>query len=223
VEDCALVFDAIRGRDSRDPSAVDAPFPYRPQREAARLRVGYLPAYFDREHEGRELELAALAVLRAQGIDLIPVSLPGPDPSPLAFVLSVEATAAFQELTLSGRDDLLVRQERYAWPNVFRWAHFVPAVEYVQANRARFSLMQAMDRFFSEIDVYVTPSFEGDSLLLTNLTGHPQVVVPCGFRADGTPHSVSFVGRLYDEATVLAVARVYQEATAWHRQHPAGY
>jgi Asp-tRNA(Asn)/Glu-tRNA(Gln) amidotransferase A subunit family amidase len=223
VEDCAVVFDAIRGADPADPTAVDAPFPYRPDRDVTRLRVGFLQADFAEEHPGGELQNAALDVLRGLDVDLIPVTLPGPDPYPTAFVLSVEAAAAFQELTLSGRDDLLVRQERYAWPNVFRWAQLVPAVEYVQANRRRWLLMRAMDEMFAEIDVYVTPSFEGNNLLLTNLTGHPQVVVPCGFREDGTPHSLSFVGRLYDEATVLAVARAYQEATDWHRRHPPDF
>jgi Asp-tRNA(Asn)/Glu-tRNA(Gln) amidotransferase A subunit family amidase len=223
VEDCAMVLDAIRGSDGLDPTVVDAPFPYRPDRDVARLRVGYLRDDFAEDHPGAALERAALDVLRGRGIELVPVSLPGPDPFPAAFVLSVEAAAAFQELTLSGRDDLLVRQERFAWPNVFRWAHLVPAVEYVQANRRRYLLMRGMEEFFAEVDVYVAPSFQGNNLLLTNLTGHPQVVVPCGFREDGTPHSLSFVGRLYDEATVLAVARAYQEATDWHRRHPPAF
>ena len=138
-------------------------------------------------------------------------------------MLAAEAAAAFEELTLSGRDDLLVRQVRWAWPTVLRAARFIPAVEYIQANRARLLLMQQMDELFAEIDVYVTPSFKGNSLLATNLTGHPQVVVPDGFTAPQAPHSISFVGRLFDEATVLALARAYQEATDWHRQHPPRY
>ena len=101
--------------------------------------------------------------------------------------------------------------------------HLVSAVEYVQANRLRTLIMAGMEDLFTEVDVYLTPSWEGDSLLLTNLTGHPQVVVPCGLRADHTPFSLSFVGRLYDEATLLAVAKVYQDATDWHRRHPRDF
>ena len=189
----------------------------------------------DEERPGRALQRAVLDVLRGLGVRLIPVALPDADPGPLSIILSAEAGAAFQDLTLTGRDDLLVRQQRQAWPNVFRAANLIPAVEYVQANRARLELMAAMDELFAGVDVYVTPTFAGNSLLITNLTGHPQVVVPCGFlpAREGTgglaggeavePVSVSFVGRLYDEATVLAVARAYQQATEWHLRHPAAF
>jgi Asp-tRNA(Asn)/Glu-tRNA(Gln) amidotransferase A subunit family amidase len=223
VEDCAVVFDAIRGRDERDPTTRDAPFRYRPEAGVTHLRLGYLATEFAGDYEGAALDSAALDVLRGLGAVLREIRLPELEPGPLAFVLSAEAAAAFSELTLSGRDDQLVRQVRWAWPNVMRAARFIPAVEYIQANRARLLLMHQMDDLFAEIDVYVTPSFEGDSLLLTNLTGHPQVVVPNGFLAPNQPHSISFVGRLCDEATVLAVARAYQQATDWHRQQPPGY
>jgi Asp-tRNA(Asn)/Glu-tRNA(Gln) amidotransferase A subunit family amidase len=223
VEDCAIVFDTIRGRDDRDPTVIDAPFRYRPDSDVTRLRVGYLAQQFAGDYAGAGLDSAALDVLRGLGVSLREVKLPQLDPAPLAIVLAAEAAAAFQELTLSGRDDLLVRQVRWAWPTVFRAAHFIPAVEYIQANRARSLLMLQMDELFAEIDVYVTPSFEGNSLLATNLTGHPQVVVPDGFTGLRAPHSIGFVGRLFDEATVLALARAYQEATDWHRRHPPRY
>ena len=114
-----------------------------------------------------------------------------------------------------------MRQIRNAWPNVFRASRFLPAVEYIQANRVRYLLVQEMEGLFTEVDVYVAPSFQGGNLLLTNLTGHPCVVVPNGFNEEGSPTSISFTGGLYDEGTILAVARAYQEATDWHRQHPA--
>jgi len=142
---------------------------------------------------------------------------------PLAFILSAEAAAAFDDLTRSGRDDLLVRQMRYAWPNVLRAARLIPAVEYLQANRVRHLIIREMQALFEQVDVYVGPSFEGNNLLLTNLTGHPCVVLPNGFPAPEAPRSICFTGRLYDEATLLAVARRYQEATTFHRQHPPGY
>jgi Asp-tRNA(Asn)/Glu-tRNA(Gln) amidotransferase A subunit family amidase len=227
VEDCALVFDTIRGRDLNDPSTVDHPFPYDGARGLAGLRIGYLEDVFGADYPGHELDADALELLRAAGADLVPITLPtaelGIDPYDLSFILSAEAAAAFQELTLSGRDDELVRQERYAWPNVFRAAQFIPAVEYIQANRQRVELMAMMARVFREVDVYVTPSLAGESLLITNLTGHPQVVVPAGFQAENAPHSLSFVGRLYDEATVLAVAKTYEQAAGWHKKHPPGF
>jgi Asp-tRNA(Asn)/Glu-tRNA(Gln) amidotransferase A subunit family amidase len=227
VEDCAMVFDAIRGRDLNDPSTVDQPFPYDGARGLQGLRIGYLKDVFNEDYPGQEQDTEALAVLRAAGADLIPITLSPPglgfDPDDVSFVLSAEAAAAFEELTLSGRDDELVRQVRYAWPNVFRAARFIPAVEYIQANRHRVELMAMMARVFREVDVYVTPSLAGSSLVITNLTGHPQVVVPAGFRDEKSPHSLGFVGGLYDEATVMAVARVYEQATEWHRKHPPGF
>ncbi|MEN8005867.1 MAG: amidase [Candidatus Krumholzibacteriota bacterium] len=225
--DCAVVFDAIRGSDPRDPTSIDAPFPYRYDQDLSGLRIGYLKSAFDEEYPGRELDHEAMRELRYRGVDLVPLEFPlkemGINPSDLAIILTVEAGAAFQDLTLSGRDDELVRQVRFAWPNVFRTAQFIPAVEYVQANRHRTRLMAMMNEVFREVDVYLTPSLAGDSLLITNLTGHPQVVVPAGFTGEESPHSLSFVGRLYDEATLLAVARTFQEITSWHEKTPPGY
>jgi Asp-tRNA(Asn)/Glu-tRNA(Gln) amidotransferase A subunit family amidase len=226
AEDCAMVLDAIRGPDGHDPTVVDAPLPVRPEVDPSTLRVGYLAALFeegDDEGPGRALDRAVLDVLREAGFELVPVALPDRDPYPLASILSVEAAAAFEELTLSGRDDELTRQIRNAWPNVLRAAHFVPAVAYVQANRQRLQLMQDFADLFQDLDVYVTPSFGGGGLLMTNLTGHPQLVVPSGFTGEGAPHSISFVGDLHAEAALVAVARAYQDRTDWHRQRPPGF
>ena len=227
TEDCALVFDTIRGADPADPTAVDRPFIYNPAIDLANLSIGFLKADFDQDYPERQLDQDALQVLRDLGAQLIPLEFPleekGLDPYAMASILSVEAAAAFQELTISGRDDQLVRQVRYAWPNTFRAAHFVPAVEYVQANRARLQLMAMMGEVFEQIDLYVTPSLMSNSLLITNLTGHPQVVVPAGFARENAPHSISFVGNLFDEATILAVAQAYEQAACWHEQHPPGF
>ncbi len=227
VQDCAIVFDSIRGRDLNDPTTVDYPFPYDGHRGLDGLRIGYLSGVFGQEYPGSELDADALEVLRAAGADLVPITLPleelSADPYDIGFILSAEAGAAFQELTLSGRDDELVRQVRYAWPNTFRSAQFIPAVEYIQANRQRVELMAMMAQVFREVDVYLTPSLVGKSLMITNLTGHPQVVVPAGFQEGQAPHSISFVGKLFDEATVMAVARSYEQAAGWHKKHPPGY
>ena len=148
----------------------------------------------------------------------VPIDLPDYPVDALVIILVAEAAAAFDELTRSGKDDLLVRQIKNAWPNVFRSSRLIPAVEYIQANRLRHTIIQDMEQL--DVDLYVAPSFGGNNLLLTNLTGHPCVVLPNGFDDKGAPVSISFIGKLYDEATVLAVAKAYQDATEWHHKHP---
>jgi Asp-tRNA(Asn)/Glu-tRNA(Gln) amidotransferase A subunit family amidase len=123
-------------------------------------------------------------------------------------------------LIRSSREDELVRQIKNSWPNVLRVHRFIPAVEYIQANRIRTLLINEMQKIFDEIDVYIVPTFGGNSLLLTNLTGHPSVAVPNGFNEKGSPTSISFVGKLFGEADVLAVAKKYQEATEFYKRHP---
>jgi Asp-tRNA(Asn)/Glu-tRNA(Gln) amidotransferase A subunit family amidase len=150
----------------------------------------------------------------------VPIDLPAYPVESLAFVLNAEAAAAFDELTRSNRDDLMVRQVKDAWPNVWRSSRFIPAVEYVQANRVRTMIIRDMGDIMSTVDLYLAPSFGGDNLLLTNLTGHPCVVLPNGFDEKGSPVSITFIGRLFDEGTILAVAKAYQDATAFHKKHP---
>ena len=223
VEDCAIVFNTVRGRDPHDQTTVDLPFAYRPSVDLEKLRIGYLEAAFAGEDSGAALNRAVLDVLRSLGANPVPIALPDSTVAPLGIILTVEAAAAFDDLTVSGRDDLLVRQVRWAWPNVWRHSRLVPAVEYVQANRERWRLVQAMGALMQDIDVYVSPAYGSNNLLTTNLTGHPCVVLPDGFTAPGEPHSVTFIGRLYDEATLLGVARAYQEATDFHRRHPEAF
>jgi len=139
----------------------------------------------------------------------------------LSIILEAEAAAAFDELTRSNRDTLLARQHRYAWPNIFRTARYITAVEYIQANRIRYDLVQDMHDRLNDFDVVVTPTFRGgDQLLATNLTGHPVVVVPNGFKETGSPTSISFLGNMFDEGTILAVAAAYQGATGFHEKRP---
>lgn len=229
VEDCAIVFDAIYGPDGIDQTLVDAPFNYDATVKLTDLRIGYVDTLFKRDSRNKERDNAVLDVLRDLGAELIPIELPDFPWGGMRFILSAEAAAAFDELTRSGRDDLMVRQIRNAWPNVFRASRFIPAVEYIQANRMRYQLVQAMQKVMENIDVYVCPSFGGPNLLLTNLTGHPCVVVPNGFTdppegagsGSGTPTSITFIGGLFKEAEALAVARAYQDATDWHLRHPA--
>jgi Asp-tRNA(Asn)/Glu-tRNA(Gln) amidotransferase A subunit family amidase len=217
------VFEAIRGPDGVDQTVREAPFEYDFRIDFDKLRIGYLRAAFEEEYPNHDRDATTLIELRELGAKLIPMDLPEYPVYSLSFILSAEAAAAFDELTRSGRDDSMVRQIKNAWPNVFRSSRFIPAVEYIQANRLRYVIIQGMHQVMADVDVYVSPTFGGGNLLLTNLTGHPCVVLPNGFDEKGSPTSITFVGNLYDEATLLAVANAYQRVTDYHRQHPPHY
>jgi len=218
VEDCAMVFNAIQGPDGIDQTVYDLPFNYRPKVELSKLRIGYLKDDFDREKDNTN-DLAVLDQLRSLGANLIPVTLPD-FPKQITIVIRAEGATAFDEMTRSGKDDLLTLQGEGDWPNTFREARFIPAVEYLRAQRLRYILIQDMARVMDHIDVFVAPSDADDNSRLTNLTGHPCVVVPDGFSTNGTPTSICFVGKLFDEAQLLAVAKTYQDATGFQLRHP---
>ncbi|KAB2878919.1 amidase [bacterium] len=220
VEDCAIVFNAIYGPDGIDPTLYEAPFNYDPAVKLSQLKIGYLKTDFDKDSINKVYHDAVFAELKKLGATLIPIELPKYPMNDLAIILTAEAGAAFDELTRSGKDDLLVRQIKNAWPNVFRASRFIPAVEYIQANRIRTLVIQDMQSVMKNIDVYLSPSFEGENLLLTNLTGHPCVVLPVGFNEKGLPKSICFNGQLFGEAKVLAVAKQFQDATDHHKKHP---
>ena len=256
VEDCALVMSAIYGPDGKDRSVQDAAFNWDADFDWKKLRVGYLKNEFDapaappnateeqkRGFERRSYDArygsSALAALGQMGVKLVPMKMPtGYHFGDITPVLEAEAAAAFDELTLSGRDTLLTEQGPQEWPNVFRVARFYSAVDYIQAQRARTLAMEAMAMMFAEVDVIVTPS-NGAQLSATNLTGHPAVIVPNGVRGEdaplpehtgdghpengggpGTPVSITFLGGLYSDARLAAFARAYQEATGFRRLRP---
>jgi len=219
VEDCALVHDAIRGTDGFDLTVRDVPFEWDASRDPRKLRVGYYRSAFEADHNTKAFDDAALDVLRHIGFDLVPFETPSDYPlnALRSAILVAEAAAAFDDLTRSNRDDLM---ERSSWPNSFRTARLIPAVEYINANRVRTLVMQAMHDAMKDVDVVVTPSYGGNILLLTNLTGHPAVVLPNGFTEENTPVSLSFIGRLFGEGDALLVAKAYQDATSFHTQYP---
>jgi Asp-tRNA(Asn)/Glu-tRNA(Gln) amidotransferase A subunit family amidase len=274
VEDCALVLDAIYGRDGKDRTVQPATFNWDANLDWRRLRVGYLKTAFERKPDEQQEALkeepaatpeeqrrrderkkrqeaariraeydrkyndAALAKLREMGVNLVPVEMPKLPYDAIRTMLIAEAAAAFDELTRTGRDKLLTSQKDYDWPNTFRTARFIPAVEYIQAARARRMAMDAVAKVFDDFDVIVAPT-SGEQLVITNLTGHPAVILPNGLRdgdapkppsddvgdfrnagGPGTPTSLTFLGKLYGEAELLAFARAYQEATGFHRLHP---
>lgn len=218
VEDCAIVFNAIQGVEGQDFTCMKAPFNYDGTKGLKGIKIAYLKSDFERKYPTKSMDSLSLIVLQKLGAELIPLELPNLPSNEISFLLGVEAAAAFDDLTRSGKDDLMVRQSKNAWPNAFRSARFIPAVEYIQANRHRTLLIQEMERRLKGIDVYLSPSF-GRNLTLTNLTGHPCVVLPNGFRT-GRPTSITFMGKLFGEAKLLQVAKAYQDATDFHKKHP---
>ena len=221
VEDCAIVFNAIHGADGKDLSVISAPFSYTsPSGNSLKgMRIGYLKAEFDRKYANYSNDSTTLIKLKEMGADLVSIELPQLPYGDMLIILSAEAGAAFEELTLSNRDDLLVRQNKSAWPNGFRSSHFIPAVDYIQANRARALLIEQLNQKLKDLDLYVSPSF-GQNLRATNLSGHPCIVLPNGFR-NGLPTSITFTGQLFGEGKLLKAAGAYQKATEFSKKHPA--
>ena len=220
VEDCALVLDVIRGPDGEDRTVRDAAFGWDATLDVRTLRVGYFERLFaEDDSPSKAFNDASLSAIRSLGIRLQPVELPDVEYGAMRIILRSEAAAAFNELTRSGRDEELAQQGPGAWPNTFRIARFVPAVDYVNANRLRSVAMMRWAELMSSVDVIVAPT-NSAQLLATNLTGHPAVILPNGFRENGTPVSITFLGGLFGEAPMLAVARAYQDATDFHLRRP---
>jgi Asp-tRNA(Asn)/Glu-tRNA(Gln) amidotransferase A subunit family amidase len=221
VEDAALVFEAIRGADPADPYSHDGRVPVTGGLDPDRpLRIG-VP-------EGAFRRAAGLETIRAElegmGHELVPIELPRFPTRAMLVILNAEAAAAFDELTRSGRDDELVRQDGSAWPNSFRASRLIPAVEYVQAQRLRTLLMRAMDEALAEVDLIVHAPYAAGVLTITNLTGHPTVAAPFvpedGPRGDGSPATICFTGHLDRDEQLLAAVAHWQRAYAHHVLRP---
>jgi len=232
VEDCAAALNAIYGPDGKDITVGDAPFNWNPDTNISTLRVGYLKSEFDgpttpsqneqqrtQAEQRRALYKTALEVLEKAGAKLTPIELPKFSVGSLRFILSAEAAAAFDDITRDGRVNELSGQSPGDWPNTFRTSRFIPAVEYLRAQRARTLLMHEMEKLMSQWDVFVSPAPGSASLLVSNLTGNPAVVLPCGFVND-LPIAIMFTGGVYDEVSPLRVALAFERATKWHTMHP---
>jgi Asp-tRNA(Asn)/Glu-tRNA(Gln) amidotransferase A subunit family amidase len=225
ANDAAIVFNYLHGTDGKDLSAFNTPFNYQPK-EVKKLRIAYAKNYFDKIKDTSRNEWKVLATFKKLGAELIPVDFP--DSGVYNFnimdvVIGVECAAQFDEMTRLNIDDELTRQTKYDWPNQFRTARFVPAVEYINAQRHRTVLMQKVNEVIKKYDVIICPSrgVEGNQAAITNLTGHPVVCVPTGFDGKSNlPTGISFVGNLYDEGTILNIAKLYQDNTNWDKQHP---
>jgi Asp-tRNA(Asn)/Glu-tRNA(Gln) amidotransferase A subunit family amidase len=245
VEDCALVFNAIYGPDGRDDSVIDAPFEWNPDVPLSKLRIGYVKTEFEpqpadgrgagrggaggrgrggltpeqqRAQEEARLKIMnrVLEVYRKAGAAIQPIDVPGLDiTAALNFILSVEAAAAFDDLT---RSKEISDPSLNTWPNTFRTSRYVPAVEYIRAQRVRAVVMREMDELMSHYDAFISPT-GSRSLSLTNLTGHPAIALRAGFLEDA-PVDFMITGRLYDEGTLMRVALAHEQATKWHERVP---
>jgi Asp-tRNA(Asn)/Glu-tRNA(Gln) amidotransferase A subunit family amidase len=225
AEDAAVVFNYIHGTDGIDPSAVNRPFNYRPSADIKKLKIGYAKNYFDKITDTNRNEWKVLETFKAMGITLIPIVFP--DSGVYSFnimdaVISAEAAAAFDEFTRNNIDDQMTRQGVFDWPNTFRVGRIMPAVEYINANRHRYVLMQKVHAAMQQVEVLICPTRgSGNQSAITNLTGQPVVCVPTGFdKRMNVPTSITFIGNLFDEANILLAAKAYQQATDWHEKHP---
>ena len=222
AEDAAVVFNYIHGTDGKDQAAVNMPFNYTGKVNLSKMKIAYAKNYFN---SGDTLgnELKVLDVYRKLGAQLIPVDFP--DSTVYNFdivgiIISAECAAQFDDFTRSELDDMMTRQGKGDWPNQFRSARFIPAVEYINAYRHRYLLMQKVNAVIKEYDVFICPNWAGNQLAITNLTGHPALCFPTGYNKNKLPTSITLVGNLYSEATLLAVAKAYQDATDFNKQHP---
>ena len=243
AEDCAAVLAAINGGDPDDASSFDVSFGYDGTRHdpgsLAGVRVGMDPGWFEHESDADAIEQAVVERLRTLGATVVELSLPDLPYEGLAPILAAEAAACFEDLTLEDRDDLLSWQEPMAWPNTWRMARFIPAVDHVQAQRLRRRVQQAVRETFDTHDVVamVSPSFS-PLLAITNYTGHPSLTLRAGFvqsppRAlfgkalEGeprrVPHGITLYGRLMDEASLVRIGRALEQALGvWDARPPIG-
>lgn len=222
AEDAAIVYYYLKGTDGKDPGAVDHAFNYNGKADIKKLRIAYAENYFNRLAKDA-MEWKVLESYRSMGATLQPVIFPDSALYPsniVDIVLGAESAAAFDELTRSNRDDLIERQDKNFWPNIFRAARFIPATEYINANRYRSNLCKGMNEFMKNYDVLIVPTFAGRQLSITNLSGHPVVCMPMGFNQRGLPVSITLIGNLYDEANILAAAKAYQDKTDHNKKHP---
>jgi Asp-tRNA(Asn)/Glu-tRNA(Gln) amidotransferase A subunit family amidase len=224
AEDAAIVFYFIHGADREDASSISRAFNYNGSTDIKKMKVAYISNYIDTLSAGSP-EKQTLAVLKEMGVKLIPLYFPDSlhGDEMLSLIICAESAAAFDLLTRSSADDEMVQQNKDRWPNTFRAARFIPAVEYLNACRLRYQIMKKMDPLIDEYDVIITPPETGDQMAITNLTGNPSVTLPNGFLSNGMPSGITFIGKHFGEADLLAFAKAYQERTGFQSKHPPGF
>src|SRR2546428_2439979 len=244
VEDAMLVLQAIAGPDAGDVSSVPSRLEFDAAGSVKGLRVGYFPAWM-KEAPATDVDRAALETVKKLGMAAREVTLPDWPYSSLMPVLFSEAAAAFEELTLSGQASQLKVQVPDAWPNLFREARFLSAVDFVQADRLRRKVALEMARVFSQVDLFLVPSLRDEGLTIFNFTGHPSLTLRAGFvevgeaRSDWAPdpahplpkfspprrvpHGITLIGRLFDEGTIGRVGLALERKLAVASEHPPGF
>lgn len=222
--DCAIVFYYIRGMDKVDRSVQDAGFEYRKGVDLKEMKVGYFFSQFESDTSANRVNNErTLAEFRKLGIEPVKVALPEGYPFKVFdIILRAESGAFFDELLISGRDSLLEEQHKDSRANSLRQSRFISAVEYLQANRHRRLLIEEMQDLIEEYDVIISPTFGGDQMLITNLTGHPALSLPNGFDQKGRPTSITLVGNYFDESKLIALAEAYQKQFFYHGNVPKG-
>lgn len=220
AEDCALVFRAIVGPDDVDPARAPSGFQWDAASSPGGLRIGFVPGAFEGDEEQAALDREALGVVREMSGEMVEIELPRFPYDAMQIILNAEAAAAFDELTRTGGLERMARQGPESWPTILPASRSIPAVEYINANRIRTEAAAAWNRLFERVDLIVTPTGAEDQLTATNLTGHPALILPNGFRDDGTPGSITLLGPLYREDRLLAIGHAFQQRTGHHRRHP---
>ena len=223
AEDAALVFEVIRGPDGRDHSVVKAGFEWDNRTGISGMRVGVLKADLQEDKAGRTNHEAVVEWLRKAGAVIEDVALPKYEGGALGMILMAEASASFESWVRDGRAEGLVQQEKGSWPNQFRAARLIPAVEYLEANRGRGELAEAMEAMLVKYDAVLAPAWVGETLGFSNFSGHPCVVIPDGAKEGSKPATVCLIGRWFGESALLRVARAYQAGSTWHRARPPGF
>jgi len=244
VEDTALVLAALNGHDPDDAGSIDIPFAFDGGRSAAGLRLGYAPKWFDGD-DATDVDRAALDVARRAGLELVEVSIPDLPYEALEAIVDIESAAAFEDLTLDGRDDQLPSQHDGAWPNMFRTTRFISAVDLIQTERLRRRTMEVLAELYGGIDAMIGEFPNGSMASITNFTGHPSLTISAGFvemRGRGmspknddpksldesgplrtVPHAINLWGRLFDEGALCTMGMALEAEFAMvGRRPPAG-
>ena len=223
AEDCAMVFASIHGSDVYDRASRTMPFNYTDNVDLKNIKVAYAKNYID-TLPGNSAEKAVIKTLHDAGVQVMAIDFPSNlhTNDLLTTIWAAESAAAFDPLTRSGKDSQMVQQWQSRYPNMFRSARFIPAVEYLTVCRLRYMVMQQAFPLLSKYDIIIVPSMADEPMALTCLTGNPCITLPAGIAAAGNaPPSITFIGgKLYSEAIIAAVAKKFQQLTRYQQQHP---
>ncbi|TDS12584.1 Asp-tRNA(Asn)/Glu-tRNA(Gln) amidotransferase A subunit family amidase [Maribacter caenipelagi] len=225
AEDCAIVYSIITGKDPKDGMTTDYPDGFEPKKDYKSLRIGYLKKDIEKDTSLSKGNLEkALKTFQEMGITLTEVELPKDVPyNSFDIILRAEAGAFFDDMVRAEEVDKMVEQTQRSRANSLRQSRFIPAVEYIQANRHRQVLIEKMQVIMKDFDIIISPTFGNRQLIITNLTGHPVIAIPTGLDKEKHPTSITLVGNLYDEASILLLAKAFQDQTEFDEMHPEGY